>query len=59
MFSIRHSSVREKKFNSSLLGETLRRREGDTLTDNNALFIAYQMRKKEELRKKRKFLKRH
>ncbi len=54
MFSVRNSFFREKKFSSTLFGDTLRRREGDTLTDNNALFIAHQMRKQEEQRKKRK-----
>ena len=57
MFSIRDSPVREKKFGASLFGRVLSRRNVDTLTDNNALFIVNRMREREELRKKRRTLK--
>ena len=58
MFSIRDSTVREKKFGSSLFARVLRRREVNTVTDSNALFMVHQMREQEELRKKRRSHKR-
>jgi len=54
MFSVRSSSVREKQFASTRLGNVLMRRKGDTVTDNNALYFAHRMREREELRKKHK-----
>lgn len=54
MFSTRDNPVKEKKYSTAMFGSALRRREGDTVTDNNALFIAHRMREREEIRKKGK-----